>query len=302
MDTISERIQALKREKNAMVLAHLYQDLEIQQIADVAGDSFELAKRAAESDADVLVVCGVAFMAESAKLLSPGKTVLLPRHDAGCVMADMITPDDVAVLRDRHPGAAVMGYVNTSAAVKAVCDVCCTSSSAVAIARRLDADTVIFLPDRNLGAYVAAQVPDKEFIYFDGCCPIHDHVPLKTLETLRRLYPDALIAVHPECRPDVAAAADFVGSTSQMINRVVHGGEAKYIIGTEITIVELLRERVPDKVIYPLATSMVCSNMRKTRLEDVLYALENGVYQVDVPEDTAFGARRALARMIELGA
>ena len=295
------KIQRLKTEKNAMILAHLYQDLAVQALADVVGDSFEMARQAALSTADILVVCGVTFMAESAKILSPDKTVLLPRHDAGCIMADMITPSDVIALREKHPGAAVMCYVNTSAAVKAVCDVCCTSSSAVKIARSLDAETIIFVPDRNLGGYVAAQVPEKNFVFFDGCCPIHDDITLETTNAIRARYPDAVLLAHPECKPEVAAAADYVGSTSQMIQRVLDGKEQTYIVGTEVTIAELLRERAPEKTIYPLSTMMVCSNMRKTSPEDVFHALQNDVYPVTLSEEELTAARTSLEKMIALG-
>lgn len=301
MNDLQQDVLRLKNERKALILAHFYQDLDIQAVADVVGDSFDMAKRAATSDSDLLVVCGVRFMAESAKILSPHKTVLLPRADAGCVMADMIEPQDVRDLKALYPDAAVMCYVNSSAAVKAECDVCCTSSSAVKIAKALDADTIIFVPDQNLGAYVAQQVPEKRFIYFDGCCPIHHHVTLETLEAMRRKLPNALVLVHPECRPDVVAAANFVGSTSQMIDRVRHGDERAYIVGTEMTITDLLRESCGDKVIYPLATTMVCSNMRKTRLEDVQYALQNNVTRIELTDAELNGARKTLEAMIELG-
>ena len=297
-----QTITTLKQQKNAMILAHLYQDLSVQAIADVVGDSFEMARRAAESAADVLVICGVEFMAESAKLLSPDKTVLLPRSDAGCIMADMITPEDVMALRQQHPDAAVMCYVNTTAAVKAVCDVSCTSSSAVKIAKRLDAQKIIFVPDKNLGGYVAAQVPEKEFIFFDGCCPIHDDVSLDRIATVRTRHPNAAVIVHPECKPEVAAAADFVGSTSQIIDRVMNGSEDTFIIGTEVTIAELLRERLPDKKIYTLSSMMVCSNMRKTTVDDVVHALEKGIHEITLDADVMDKAKITLERMIELGA
>ncbi|MCL2546998.1 MAG: quinolinate synthase NadA [Oscillospiraceae bacterium] len=301
MTTLQDAVSRLKTEKNAMILAHLYQDLAVQSVADVVGDSFEMARQAALSPADLLIVCGVTFMAESAKILSPDKTVLLPRYDAGCIMADMITPSDVLALRAQYPNAAVMCYVNTSAAVKAVCDVCCTSSSAVKIAKKLDADTIIFVPDRNLGGYVAAQVPEKQFVFFDGCCPIHDDVPLERVHAIRARYPDACLLAHPECKPEVAAAADYVGSTSQMINRVLEGKEQTYIVGTEVTIAELLRERAPEKTIYALSPMMVCSNMRKTTVEDVLHALENEVHLICLSEEEMTGAKASLEKMIELG-
>ncbi len=302
MTDLQKEILRLKEAKNAMVLAHFYQDLELQQVADFVGDSFEMAKRAAAADAQLLIICGVKFMAESAKLLSPNKKVLLPRQDAGCIMADMIEPHHVRELRAAHPDAAVMCYVNSSAAVKAECDVCCTSSSALTIARALDAQKIIFVPDKNLGAYVASQVPEKEFVFFDGYCPIHHHITLETVEKVRAKLPDALLLVHPECRPDVVSAADFVGSTSQLINRVLQGDELTYVIGTETTVVELLRNNAPGKIIYALSPTMVCTNMRKTSVEDLHYALDKEVYEVSLPDSEAAGAQRALQAMLTLGA
>jgi len=298
MNSIKERIIALKKSRNALVLAHFYQDIEIQEIADIVGDSFELATRAKETDADIIVLCGVRFMAESAKILNPDKQVLLPVLSAGCPMADMITADEVRRLRAVYPDAAVVCYINSSAAVKAESDICCTSSSAERIVRSLPQKRILFIPDQNLGAYVASKVPEKEIILYDGYCPIHHRVSVEDVKRVKAFYPNMPILMHPECRPEVLALADMVGSTSQIIDYALHDVGKDFIIGTEMGVVSRLRLLAPDKHFYLLSQGLFCPNMKKTALADVLNALEQDRYQIVLTPAEIAGAELSLLKMI----
>ncbi|MCL2368079.1 MAG: quinolinate synthase NadA [Oscillospiraceae bacterium] len=299
---IQQQIIKLKDATDALVLAHYYQPLEIQDVADVVGDSFEMARRAKEAEQGTIVVCGVHFMAESAKILSPDKTVLLPAPDAGCPMADMVEPEDVLALREKHPKAAVMCYVNSSAAVKAVSDVCCTSSSAVKIAEQLEAEEIIFVPDRNLGRYVAEQVPGKQFYFHPGFCPIHDRVTREQVQKAKANYPKAVFAAHPECREEVLLEADFIGSTSQIIAFARETAAREIIIGTELGVLELLAREMPEKQIFSVGTSFVCPNMKKTSLDDLYNALAIGVHEIRLSPEEIAAAKASLDRMIALNA
>ena len=301
MNAINEMISALKKERNALILAHYYQTREIREIADHVCDSFEMARLARDAAEELLIICGVRFMAESAKIFNPGKTVLLPSQDAGCPMADMITPGDVRELRGRYPDAAVICYVNSSCAVKAACDVCCTSSSAVKIARSIPEQQVIFVPDRNLGAYVGAQVPEKEIILFDGCCPIHDRITEEDVILAEKAHPGAKLLAHPECRGEVLEHALYVGSTAGIIKEAMDSDCGEFIIGTETEIAVSLAALIPDKSFYPLKSGFLCADMKKTGPADVLNSLKNTVYEVLLSEDEMDGARKCLERMIELG-
>ena len=298
MNALSLQIRRLARQKDALILSHYYQTMDIQNVADFVGDSFDLARRARDTRSSVLVLCGVRFMAESAKLLNPEKTVLLPVSDAGCPMADMVAPDDVDALRRRHPGAVVMCYVNSTADVKARSDICCTSSSAVRIAAGLPERDIIFLPDRNLAAYVAAKLPDKNIIPADGYCPIHHGVTVSDVRAALQVHRGARVAVHPECRPEVVSFADFVGSTSELLDTIQKSDQKVFLLGTELGVLERLRVTAPTKVVYLLGQGLVCPNMKKTRLEDVLRTLETETEAVSVEHSIAEGARRALERMI----
>ena len=300
MENLHAEIRRLKEEKNAIILAHYYQTLDVQDVADVVGDSFEMAKRAKEASESTIVLCGVHFMAESAKILSPEKTVLLPARDAGCPMADMVTADDVLALRARHPAAKVMCYVNSSAAVKAVSDVCCTSSSAVRIAQALDATEIIFVPDRNLGRYVADQVPDKQFHFHPGFCPIHDRVTEAQVQAAKERYPNAVLAIHPECREEVLAHADFIGSTAQIIAFARSSDASEIIIGTEIGVLELLARELPNKKILSISQSFVCPNMKKTSLEDVYTALKENSFEIQMSAAEIDAAKLSLERMVSM--
>ena len=300
MTELQKEIRKLKDAADALILAHYYQTLDVQDVADVVGDSFEMAKRARDAEASTIVVCGVRFMAESAKILSPDKTVLLPAPDAGCPMADMVEPEDVLALRAKHPNALVMCYVNSSAATKAVSDVCCTSSSAVRIARKLDAEEIIFVPDRNLGRYVAEQVPEKKFYFHPGFCPIHDRVTVEQVQKAKERYPNAVFAAHPECREEVLALAEFIGSTAQIIGFSRETDAEEIIIGTELGVLELLQREMPQKKILSVSASFVCPNMKKNTLQDLYNALATGVHEIDLSREEIQAAKASLDRMIVL--
>lgn len=295
--TVIESIKNLKYEKNAVILAHYYQPLAVQDIADHVGDSFALARIAQDTESDVIVVCGVRFMAESAKILNPTRTVYLPAPDAGCPMADMITPFDVLELRDKYPDAAVVCYVNSSADVKAVSDVCCTSSSAVRIVKGLSQKRVIFVPDQNLGAYVAEQVPDKEIILFAGYCPTHHRVLERDIIAAKAAHPKAEVLVHPECRPEVLKHADFIGSTAEILNVARKSTSEQTLIGTEESIVEILSREFPERKFYLIKAGFTCPNMKKTSLKDVERALLGDEPPIELPLETIRGALRSLERM-----
>jgi len=297
---LQEKIIDLKKEKNALILAHFYQSMDIQEIADFVCDSFDMAKRAHTAEQELIIICGVHFMAESAKILNPGKTVLLPSPGAGCPMADMIIPSDVLILREAYPAAAVVCYVNSSAAVKAVSDVCCTSSSAERIVRALPENQIIFIPDRNLGAYIASKVPEKEFVFHEGWCPVHDCISVDDVLAAKETHPIAKLLVHPECRGDVLGHADFVGSTAEIIKFALDAADNEFIIGTEVGVAEHLATLAPDKRFYPLTSSFLCEDMKKTRLSDVLKSLESGEHEMKADMAVFDAARRSLERMVSI--
>jgi len=300
MTGLQQKIIDLKKEKNALILAHFYQTMDIQEIADHVCDSFEMAQRAHKADQELLIICGVHFMAESAKILNPGKRVLLPVPDAGCPMADMITPEDVVALKERYPDAAVVCYVNSSAAVKAVSDICCTSSSAERIVRSLTEKQIIFIPDRNLGSYIASKVPEKEFIFHEGWCPVHDCVTVEDVRAAKTSHPNAMLLVHPECRADVLEQADFIGSTSEIINHALNSLETEFLIGTEVGVAEHLAKLAPDKHFFPLTGNFVCDDMKKVRLSDVLESLESGKHEMTLSSNDVEAARHSLERMVRV--
>jgi quinolinate synthase len=296
---LKDKILKLKRKHNAVILAHNYQIGEVQDIADFIGDSLELARKAANLDADVIVFCGVDFMAETAAILSPEKTVLLPAADANCPMAEMITPGELRVLKERFPDAAVVCYVNTSAEVKAESDICCTSSNAVKVVESLDAQRVIFVPDRNLGSYVA-RFTDKQVMPWEGFCFVHDRITPEDVIKTRRIHPDADVLVHPECRAEVVDLADYVYSTSGMIKHVCSSEKKEFIIGTEVGIIHRMKKDCPDKQCYPLSENAICITMKRTDLRKVYKSLESLTPRVTVPEDVADKARLAIQRMLDI--
>ena len=289
-----------KKELNALILAHFYQLPEIQDIADFVGDSLQLARQAAETEADVIVFCGVSFMAESAKILSPDKTVLLPEIKAGCPMADMVSAEALRNLKEEHPGAVVVCYVNSTAAVKAESDICCTSANAVNVVKSIPEDkTIIFVPDRNLGAYIERQT-GRKMILWDGYCPVHDELSREEVREQMRLHPDAKIVVHPECVPDVTEMADAVRSTAGILDYVKTSPEKEFIIGTEKGFIYTVQKNCPDKVLHLARQDFRCEDMKLTTLEKLAASLEQMQYQIEVPEDIRQKAYLTLERMLKI--
>ncbi len=296
---ISQEIKKLAKEKNAIILAHNYQIDEIQDIADFSGDSLELSQIAAKNDAAMIVFCGVHFMAESASILSPQKKVIIPDPAAGCPMADMVEPGDVLDLKKKHPGAMVITYINSTAAVKAHSDVICTSSNALRIVERVEADEIIFLPDKNLGRYVQ-RFTKKKIILWKGFCPTHEKFSPEDLIAIREKNPGALVMVHPECRPEVIDMADEVLSTGQMVKFVQKTGARKIIVGTEIGMIHKLKSVAPHIEYIPASDSFICPNMKKINLSVLLRGIREEQTVVTVDPDVRDRARKALDRMLEL--
>lgn len=298
-ELVSE-ILKLKEEKDALILAHNYQIPEIQDLADYVGDSLLLSKLAAETEKKVIVFCGVHFMAESAKILSPDKKVYLPAADAGCPMADMITGEALREYKEKNPDRVIVTYVNSSADVKANSDICCTSSNALKVIESLDSDKILFAPDKNLGAYIANKMPEKDIELWNGFCITHERVNTDEVALIRSRKPGVEILVHPECNPSIVALADFVGSTSQIIEYVKNANDKEFIIGTEMGILHSLRKAAPGKRFHLLSPSLICYNMKKTSLEDVYNVLKNEVNEINVEEDIREKAYSALKKMIDL--
>ncbi len=295
-----DRIKRLKKEKNAIILAHNYQRGDVQDAADFVGDSFGLSQKAVSSGADVIVFCGVDFMAESAAVLNPEKTVLMPELSAQCPMAGMITPESLKLEKKKHPGAAVVCYVNTSAAVKAESDVCCTSANAIKVVNSMEEDELIFVPDRNLALYVAANT-EKKIIPWNGYCPTHHLILPGDILLEKEEHPDALVLVHPECRPEVVALADKVLSTSGMLKYAAQSSSKEFIIGTEIGLLHRLNKENPGKKFIPATRYAVCPNMKMNTLGSIIRALERNEHIIKVPEDIRKRAKLALDRMLEVG-
>jgi quinolinate synthetase complex, A subunit len=298
---LKEEILRLKKEKGAIILAHYYQRPEIQDIADAVGDSYYLSKVAKDCDEKVIVFCGVKFMAESAKILSPEKTVLLPAIDAGCPMADMAAPEAVKELKEKHPNAKIVCYINSSAEVKALSDVCCTSSNALKIIKNIKEEEIIFIPDKNLGGYIQEQVPEKKFILWNGFCITHKKVKVEELAKAKNLHKDILIAAHPECEKPVRDDADFIGSTGEIINFVNNSSNEKFLIVTEEGVLHQIKSKNPEKKFYIPGGGMSCINMKKTYLKDVYNSLLNMEYDIQIDEETRLKAYGALINMHELG-
>jgi len=296
LQDLKAKIEQLKKQRKAIILAHNYQLDEVQEVADYVGDSFFLSKIAASATGKIIVFCGVRFMAETAKILAPDKMVLLPESDAGCPMADMVTAEDLRKLKAAHPGASVACYVNSNAAVKAESDVCCTSSNAVKVVASLPSRQVIFVPDKNLGDYVAQRLPDKDIVLWPGHCVTHSKVKPLDVEAARERHPQAQILVHPECDPSVVALADFVGSTSEIIHYAEKSPGNAFIIGTEMGVLHILKNLRPDGQFYLLHPGLVCPNMKKTRLQSVYDALQNSQHEITVDTELALRARHTLDR------
>lgn len=296
----AEEIRSLKERCGAVILAHYYQPPEIKEIADFVGDSLQLARQAADVDAQVIVFCGVFFMAESAKILSPEKTVLLPEQSAGCYLADQATGEGVRARKEQIPGCVVITYVNSSAAVKAESDIVCTSANAIQVVESVPVDKpILFVPDRNLGHYVAQQT-GRQLHLWDGCCNVHDQLTVADISAAREAHQGALVMVHPECRPEVIEIADHVFSTGGMLKFAKESHKTSFIIGTEEGMLYSLRQACPDKFFYPAAAQLLCPDMKLTSLEKVEKALLQMEPQIEVDPTVAAKAQVALKRMLEI--
>ncbi|MBI2854246.1 MAG: quinolinate synthase NadA [Chloroflexi bacterium] len=296
---LRENILELKKKLKAVIVAHNYQHPEVQDIADFVGDSLELARKSTQLQAEAIVFCGVHFMAETAAILNPEKTVYLAHGTAGCPMANMIDADELREWKLKYPGAAVVCYVNTTAEVKAESDICCTSANAVKVVDSVPGEEIIFVPDENLGKFVAARTK-KRMVLYPGYCVTHARLNAEQVKLARSLHPDSPVVVHPECRPEVAALADAVLSTSQMIRFCKENPAKSFLIGTELGILHRMRKEAPDKEFYVISNSLICPNMKKTTLESVLDTMRLRRNIVKVPEDIRLRARRAVDRMLEV--
>ena len=299
---IQEEIIRLKKENDICILAHCYQSPDILEVADFVGDSFALSVSASKVTNKTVIMCGVRFMAETVKILSPEKKVILANADAGCPMAEMMDKELIEQVKEQYPDYTVVAYVNTTSELKTVCDVCVTSSSALKICRSLDSDKILFIPDKNLGSYIAEQIPEKEFKLLSGGCPTHARIGIEEVKKAKEAHPDALFLVHPECVPEVVAQADYVGSTTGIMDFAKKSDAKEFIIGTENSIVSHLQLACPDKKFYPLSKDLVCHNMKLTTIVDVLNCVKGiGGEEIELDEDVRLGAKRCIDKMIELG-
>jgi quinolinate synthase len=297
---LADRISALRKRRNAVILVHNYQLGEVQDIADFVGDSLELSQNAARTGADVIVFCGVHFMAETASILCPDKVVVLPDMNAGCPMANMITTERLREKKREHPRAVVVCYVNSPADVKAESDICCTSANAVAVVQSLDAPEILFVPDQYLGHYISEKT-GKKMILWPGFCPTHARIRAERIKELKREYPRAKVVVHPECRPDVIALADEVASTGGMCRYARRDDVREMVVGTEMGIIHRLRKENPGKKFIPVSEQAICPNMKLITLEKVLWSLEEMSPEVKVPEEIRLKALAAVNRMLDVG-
>ncbi|WP_455124719.1 quinolinate synthase NadA [Ruminococcus sp.] len=299
---IQERILRLKQEKNACILAHCYQTHDILEVADYVGDSFGLAQNASKTDCRTVIMCGVRFMAETVKILSPEKRVLLPKAEAGCPMAEQLDPEMLRQLQAAYPDYTTVAYINTTAELKTLCDVCVTSSSAIKIIRNMDAEKILFIPDCNLGDYISKQVPEKQFQLIHGGCPTHVRMTRDDVLRAKAAHPNALLLVHPECRPQVTEMADFVGSTTEIMHYAENLDAREFIIGTENSIVQHLGISHPEKLFYALSKDCVCHNMKVTTIADVLHCLEGtDGEEILLEESVRLRAKKSIDEMIRLG-
>ena len=299
--SIKEDILQLKEENDICILAHCYQNPEILEVADFVGDSFALAVEAEKVENKTVIMCGVRFMAETVKILSPDKTVYLSNKNAGCPMAEMMDKALITEVKKQFPDYMVVAYINTTSDLKTVCDVCVTSSSAQKIVSKLDTDKILFIPDCNLGDYISKQIPDKEFKLLNGGCPTHARIEPEDVLKAKEAHPNALFLVHPECKPAVVELAGYVGSTTGIMNYAKESDHDEFIIGTENNIAVHLSNECPEKKFYTVTDTFVCPNMRYTTLENVLECCKGEGEQIELDEETRIGAKRCIDRMIELG-
>ncbi len=300
MHKLVESINKLKKAKNAIILAHCYQPVEIDLVADFVGDSLALSQQAAKTDADIIVFAGVFFMAQTAKILSPDKKVFLPQIHAGCDMADMITYKQLMEFKAKYPNIPTVCYVNSTAEVKSECDMCCTSSNAVKIVKSMNADKILFLPDTYLGKWVEKQLGNVEVITYPGYCPTHAMINAEDIENVRKKYPNALVLAHPECHTTVSDMADYVGSTTGIMNFVKNSKNKEFVIATEQGVTDRLKRDYPDKIFIPIKENLICPNMKMTSLEDIYNVLENETNEITVDEEIAQKAVKCIDRMLEV--
>ena len=298
---MQSEIKRLKRERGVCVLAHAYQSHDIWEVADYVGDSFGLSQQAAQADAHTVLMCGVRFMAETVKILSPQKRVILANADAGCPMAEQVSFDVLSQLKQKYSDHTVVSYVNTTAKLKTISDVCVTSSAAVKIVKNIDNDKILFIPDCNLGSWIQKQVPQKQFQFVPGGCPTHLLITPKNVEQARQRHPEALLLVHPECSEKVVELADYVGSTTQIMDFAKRSDKTEFIIGTENSIVQHLQFDCPEKRFYALSKNCVCHNMKMTTLGDVYECVRGiGGEEITLDADTLRDARRSIDEMLRL--
>ena len=300
MKNTIERIKKLKQEKNAIILAHSYQNIEVDEIADFVGDSLYLSQKAKETSADIIIFAGVYFMAQTAKIISPEKKVLLPNINAGCLMADMINHSQIIEFKKQYPNLPVVCYINSTAEVKSECDICCTSSNAIEIVKSLKAPKVLFVPDANLGKYVETQLEDVEVITYNGNCPVHHDVTIENINTTRRLYPQAKVLIHPECQPQVSKLGDYVGSTSGIFEYVKNSSDNEFVIVTEKGVVDRLKRDYPNKKFYLISERMLCESMKLTTLDEILFSLENETHEITLNENIRNLASGCIERMLKV--
>lgn len=300
MEGIKEKINRLKREKNAVILAHCYQNIEIDEVADYIGDSLYLSQMAASTDADIIVFAGVYFMAQTAKILSPDKKVLLPRLESGCLMADMINLHQLREFKSKHPDIPTVCYINSTAEVKSECDICCTSSNAVKIVASLNTDKVLFLPDTYLGKWVEAKLGNVEVITYPGYCPTHLRIKAEDILSMRKKYPEAKILTHPECHKSVTEISDYVGSTTGIMKYAKESSEKQFIIATEEGVYDRLKRDLPEKEFIMIKDNIICPNMKWHTLDDIFNALVNEEHEIDVDKDLAKKAHNCIDRMLEV--
>ncbi|MCQ2753590.1 MAG: quinolinate synthase NadA [bacterium] len=300
MKNIIERIKDLKLKKNAIILAHSYQNIDVDEVADFVGDSLYLSQKARETNADIIVFAGVYFMAQTAKIISPEKKVLLPNKKAGCLMADMINHDQMVWFKKPYPNVPVVCYINSTASVKAECDICCTSSNALQIVKSLNSPRVLFVPDANLGKWVESKLDGVEVITYEGNCPVHNQVKPQHILNAREKYPNAKILIHPECNPSVSSLGDFVGSTSGILDYVKKSNEKQFVVVTEKGVVDRLKRDYPNKEFILISKNMICESMKLTTLEEILYSLENEVNEITLDEDVRKRSSNCIEAMLKV--
>ena len=300
MRNLVNEIKKLKEEKNAIILAHSYQNIEIDEVADFVGDSLYLSQKAKSTNAEIIVFAGVYFMAQTAKIISPDKKVLLPNINAGCLMADMINLNQMVDFKKHYPNIPTVCYINSTAEVKAECDICCTSSNALEIVKSLNAKKVLFVPDANLGKYVESQLSGVEVITYQGNCPVHHNITSESIENARKKYPQAKVLIHPECKPEVSKLGDYIGSTSGIIDYVKRSSDQQFVIVTEKGVADRLKRDCPEKEFFLIQENMICESMKLTTLEEIYNSLKFEKNEIKLSEDIRKRSANCIERMLKV--